>query len=373
MSIKYIFWDDDSGYGISARQLIKYLLNNGIKVSAVGIKRSHRYQKGYKIVQNITAKTDYDIVFIHSSPYYLKYFIEPGKINIVYCTWETTRLPEKWVTEINRCSAVFVPSQFNKECFERSGVTRPTYLLPHISEFMGLSAAQVPSEKIQSPFTFYSIGMWTNRKNNLALIDAFSQTFQNGENVRLIIKTSKKDYTEPAIRLFKKSGYVYHRNLLSTAKIKKALKNDPRIKLITREWPSSQIADLHVAGDCYISLSKSEGWGLGPYEAAWFGKPVVITGFGGQLDFLPKDLALLLPYELKLINDPVWTDYMTEAQEWAEITVGAAEKAMKEIYTNQLKFKDKGIALKQSVASRFNVSDILESFIYDLNTTCEGK
>jgi len=69
MSIKYIFWDDDSGYGISARQLIKYLLNNGIKVSAVGIKRSHRYQKGYKIVQNITAKTDYDIVFIHSSPY----------------------------------------------------------------------------------------------------------------------------------------------------------------------------------------------------------------------------------------------------------------------------------------------------------------
>lgn len=61
----------------------------------------------------------------------------------------------------------------------------------------------------------------------------------------------------------------------------------------------------------------------------------------------------------------MWTDYMTEAQEWAEITVGAAEKAMKEIYTNQLKFKEKGIALKQSVASRFNVSDILESFIYD--------
>ena len=34
--------------------------------------------------------------------------------------------------------------------------------------------------------------------------------------------------------------------------------------------------------------ARAEGWGLGAFEAAQLGKPVIMTGYGGQRDFLDK-------------------------------------------------------------------------------------
>ncbi len=373
MKIKYIFWDDNTGYGISARLLIKSLSKAGIPVLPIGLKQSKINPLEYQIPDTTRESIPYDIVFIHTSPFYISRYLEPGKINVVYCTWETTCLPQKWVHEVNKCNAVFVPSTFNKKCFEQSGVIRPVYILPHISEFKGTVNDSTFIRLNTSDFTFYSIGMWTNRKNNLALINAFTKAFPNGERVRLVIKTSKKEYTKPAFDLFKKWGYTYYFNLNQVSKINRTVKADPRILLISEKWSSEQIAQLHFSADCYISLCKSEGWGLGAYEASWFGKPIIITGFGGQLDFLPDNQAILLPYNLIKIKDLVWTDYNEESQEWAEADLASVIAAMREVYTNQLKYTDQGKSLKQFVSDRFNDRNIIESFIQNLQPYLDSK
>lgn len=368
MKIKYIFWDDDTGYGIAARQLMKSLLDNGIQIIPVAMKQNQKHPIEYFVQDRMDDSYKYDIVFIHTTPYYIRRYIEPGKLNMVYCTWETTFLPQKWVKELNASNVIFVSSQFNKKCFEQSGVNKPIHVLPHISQFNDGTIVSSNVETNKTDFTFYSIGMWTNRKNNLALMNAFTNAFPNGEAVQLIIKTSKKDYSKPAFDLFKRWGYTYYYDLDRVRKIRSALKKDPRIKIITEKWTADKIAELHYTNDCYISLCKSEGWGLGAYEAAWFGKPIIITGFGGQLDFLPDPLATLLPYKLIKIKDPVWTDYNEEGQEWAEVKIEAAIQAMKEVFSNQQKYIQQGKQLKEYVSSCLSANQIIKIFIHQLQT-----
>ena len=135
MTIKYIFWNDDTGYGTSAKQIIKALRDSSVTVIPVGLEHNIKSSSEYQIPDAYINSDPYDIVFIHSAPYYITRLLEPNKVNIAYCTWETSVLPKKWVEALNKCDAVFVPSQFNKNCYESSGVLRPIMILPHISEF----------------------------------------------------------------------------------------------------------------------------------------------------------------------------------------------------------------------------------------------
>ena len=50
--------------------------------------------------------------------------------------------------------------------------------------------------------------------------------------------------------------------------------------------------------DCYVSLHRAEGFGLGPAEAMWLGKPVIATGYSGNLDFMTPTNSLLVDYRL---------------------------------------------------------------------------
>ena len=365
MTIKYVFWNDDTGYGISAKQIIKGLLRAGIHVIAVGLE--HHSKSEYQLPRDYNREGNYDILILHSAPYYIARLIEPGKINIAYCTWETSVLPLQWVNVLNQCQAIFVPSTFNKQCFETSGITVPVRLLPHISEFSGMTSSSSLPDHPDSCFTFYTIGMWTNRKNNLDLMKAFRLAFTRDEAVRLIIKTSKKDYTRSAINILRKLGYAYYHNLEHVINIQRLLKADHRIRIITESMTPDQIASFHVHHDCYISLCHSEGWGLGAYEAAWFGKPVIITGYGGQLDFLPPEYATLLPGHLVDINEKVWTEYNTDGQQWSDVEMNAAIEAMRNVYYNQSEYKSRGLRLRDFVKDQFNEKRILETFVHDLS------
>src|ERR1019366_10116369 len=61
----------------------------------------------------------------------------------------------------------------------------------------------------------------------------------------------------------------------------------PAISLMTGELADDDLHALHIRGDCFVSLCRSEGWGLGAFDAAAYGNPVVTTGHGGHLEYLP--------------------------------------------------------------------------------------
>ena len=119
---------------------------------------------------------------------------------------------------------------------------------------------------------------------------------------------------------------------------------------------------LHEMGDCYISLARTEGWGLGAFEAARLGKPVVMTGYGGQLDYLSPDLSWMVDYEMVSVYEPGRPANLKPGVLWAAPSVSHAATQLREVYDNQLA----ATAQAQQLAGRIAVDFSREATVNSL-------
>ena len=87
---------------------------------------------------------------------------------------------------------------------------------------------------------------------------------------------------------------------------------------------------LLAMADCFVSLHRSEGFGLGLAEAMLMGKPVIATGYSGNLDFMNRENSLLVHYEMVEIDEdrPIYT----KGNFWAEPSIEHAAMHMRAVY-----------------------------------------
>ncbi len=242
--------------------------------------------------------------------------------------------------------------------FRKCGVRTRIDVVPHIADSTldGLAGERSDTDE----FLFYTIGMWTDRKALWNVFECFLGTFDSGDAVRLVVKTTPDDFTRPHwLRGF-------HSVEERTARIVSRYRNPARITVITRELSDSDIVQLHCQGDCYLSLSRSEGWGLGAFDAAAAGRPVIMPEFGGHLDYLPSDLAFLVPCEpLSVRASPAAPSY-TEDQTWAEPSRPHAAGAMRWIVTHRPEARERGRRLAGHIHRNFGPSAILPRMLRSL-------
>ena len=102
------------------------------------------------------------------------------------------------------------------------------------------------------------------------------------------------------------------------------------------------------ACDGYVSLHRSEGFGLTMAEAMFFGKPVVATGYSGNLDFMSADNSILVPYE----KTPLPRDYMVyrKGSVWAEPSIAAAAQAMRRLVDRPAEAQALGERARRDIA-----------------------
>ena len=91
----------------------------------------------------------------------------------------------------------------------------------------------------------------------------------------------------------------------------------------TGEWTEAEVLGLLQRTDCCLSLTASEGWGLAAFDAACLGTPVVITGFGGQVERLGADHPGLLPCRMVDAVHPDATLF-EPGMRWAEADLEVA-------------------------------------------------
>jgi glycosyltransferase involved in cell wall biosynthesis len=60
----------------------------------------------------------------------------------------------------------------------------------------------------------------------------------------------------------------------------------PEIQIINERLSGPQLRDLHRGGACYVSAARGEAWGLGAFEAAVMGRPIVAAVVGGMDEYL---------------------------------------------------------------------------------------
>jgi glycosyltransferase involved in cell wall biosynthesis len=348
--IKYIApLFDHSGYGQASRGYVLALHRLGIPITISPVsfeKTGPNLGENGRILNSLRDKNiDYNIVITHLTPEFWEKKSEPGKFNIGYTVWETSKLHPSWPGWINKMDMVMCSSEWNVEVFKNSGVTKPVVSIPHgidLSEFDNIQEYQLAGPKSDA-YKFYSIFQFTERKHPMALIKAYWHAFQNKENVALILKTYRGNFSDEekdAIRS-------------TVKKLKEVTPMDsyPPIYLILDLLSRDEILGLHKYGDCLVSLDRGEGFGLTAFEAGACSKPIIVTGMGGCLEYAKPNNSYQIGYSLTPVTGMPWSPWYRGDQLWAEPDLFDAAKTMRYIYAEQEEAKKTGIKLHDYIES----------------------
>jgi glycosyltransferase involved in cell wall biosynthesis len=104
----------------------------------------------------------------------------------------------------------------------------------------------------------------------------------------------------------------------------------------------------------YVSLHRSEGYGLTLAESMELGTPVIATGYSGNLDFMDETNSLLVDYDLIEVKDSSGA-YGLKSR-WADPTIRSASGHMRRVFDDP-NFADKiGRAGKNAAKSNFELA-----------------
>ncbi|MFH1727342.1 MAG: glycosyltransferase [Pseudomonadota bacterium] len=375
--LKYISFHEKSGYGISGSRYFKGLAKSQKidltwtpLVVGPGLGYGYEPYSGENLeIENMLGfcnkRINYDTVIVHTVPEYFpiikKY--EAGKKIIGYTVWETDKIPQSWYKLLQIPDLIFVPSEFTARVFKNCKINKPIEVIPHIIGQYDMDTDDTFEDLYQIPknkFLFYSIGTWTFRKAIYDLIESYLQTFTKDDPVTLLIKTSDKDFTvHPRLQnIFTVKKAV--------KKIQKKYKNPAQIILIDKEIPDEHISSLHKRGDCFISLARSEGFGMCPFEAANYANPVIMTAWGGQCDYLDSNLSYLVDYKLSQVIDKRAKKIYSRDQKWAVADRNHASYLLKEVYENFNEAKIKAKELQNIIRKSYNETIITEKILCSL-------
>lgn len=351
MKIKYIgSIFDSSGYADAARNNIAalHLVGADLEVQAVSFEsfKSNLGKLG-SLCKKLSEKkhTDPDIQIIHLTPQHFPRMRHPTAYNIGYSTWETSKLPPNWAEMLNSMDELWVPSQHNVEVFKRSGVTKPIYCFPHTfntTKEVDSEASSIIQSLADDEFVFYNIFQWLERKNPISLLIAYLTEFTRDDNVALILKTYlMTPGKENEIDIIKAA--------VSEVKTKLWLDSYPKVLLITSLLSTDQIASLHARGDCMVSLTRCEGYGIPLAEAMLAGNPVITTNYGGPIDFIDhKRTGFLVESKMTPTFGMPWDIYKGDMK-WGDPDIIKTSKYMRLLYENRDRSKAMGIAAKKQL------------------------
>jgi glycosyltransferase involved in cell wall biosynthesis len=264
----------------------------------------------------------YDVTLLHMAPEPLVEMCyplaglwrRPDIYRVAVWYWELETAPPEWARHAALLNEVWAPTTFIHRALSRIMPIPVTPMLPGMAPPVAPDLPRAHFGLDPSKFLFlflFDMNSVMERKNPLATVAAFRQAFGGSKDVQLAIKASRGD-ADPE----------------SFARLQHACEEAGAV-LIDGVMSREESYGLLNACDAYVSLHRSEGFGLTMAEAMFFGKPVIATAYSGNLDFMSADNSLLIPYEMT----PLTQDYAVYRQGglWADPSVPAAAEAMRRL------------------------------------------
>ena len=262
-----------------------------------------------------------------------------GIYNVGYWYWELEYLPREWAEGLARVDEIWVASAFVAEAVRRS-TGKPVVKIPppievRLSRAYRRSDFRLPEDRFLFLFSF-DFNSFSIRKNPEGTIAAFKHAFgRERRDVGLVVK-SINGATQP-----KKLHAV-----------EDLIGGDERIVLIDEFFTRDLVSGLHSVVDAYVSLHRSEGLGLGLAESMYLGKPVIGTGYSGNLEFMDSENSCLVDFELVAVREGEYL-YDDARFRWADPDVEHAALHMRRL-VDDAAFRDRVARRGQeTIRSRF--------------------
>lgn len=357
---------DHSGYGEANRNAIAALHTAGIKVRAKAVSYTHDTADFGKLGQLMTELSnnefDYFIKILHTTPDQYEKYMEPGKYHIGHFFWETDRVPQDFATGLNLMNEVWTGSKANEEAMRTGGVKVPIFIYPQATETSRPESKHYQIRDFDG-YLFYSVFEWIDRKNWQGLLNAYYSEFDETDNVGLLIKTYRKNFT----RQQKQSIIDDIKELAADYPNKR-----PPVFVYRELMERNQVMRLHATGDAFISAHHGEGWGIPQVEAMLAHKPVISTSYGGVHEYLDEATYLPVGFSMGPVRGMEQSRWYGENQNWAEPDGDSLRAAMRWCYENQDKADLIGRAGKKLVKSQFGYRTVGAAMAARLDKIMEG-
>ena len=170
----------------------------------------------------------------------------------------------------------------------------------------------------------YNSGSVMERKNPLAAIKAFKEAFCKDEetkkkyqNAGLVIKVAESELSADDESI-----------------INSVIDKDDNIYYMCGHVNKKEVNSLLADVDVYVSLHRSEGFGLVMAEAMYLGTPVIATNWSGNTEFMNNDTACMVGYDLIELDKDY--DVFKKGNVWADAHVDEAADYMKRLYEDNV-------------------------------------
>jgi glycosyltransferase involved in cell wall biosynthesis len=298
-----------------------------------------------------------------------------GKYNIGFTAGiETTMCAGDWIEGMNRMDLNIVSSEHSKKVFQSTTfekrnkhtnalegevkLVKPIEVLfegANIDIYKPDNSPCMVDFNIPESFAYLFVGHWINgdlgedRKNVGLLIKAFYETFKNKtKKPALILKTSQAG-----------SSYVDREEILKKIKqISKTVNSNdlPNVYLLHGEFTDEEMNSIynHSKVKAMISLTKGEGFGRPLLEFTLSKKPLITTGWSGQIVFLKPEFTNLIGGQLTNVHPSAANQWLLAESQWLSPDHGQIGHFLKDVFENYKNYTEG--AKRQAYHSKTNFS-----------------
>ena len=391
--------DTYSGYGARARDLVKAIIKldkYDVKIlsqrwgnTRFGYLNDHKEQDLIdRIVPNVEGTPEYWMQITVPNE-----FQRVGKFNIG-CTagMETTLVSVPWVEGCNRMDLILTSSNHSKKVFldtsyeathKQTGQKTDLKINTPIEVVLeGVDITKYFEKKstfdldsIKETFCYLFVGHWMqgdyghDRKNVGYTIKTFLESFKNKPTPpALILKSSTVN----------SSLLDQERILKKIDSIRRTVKGKlPNIYVIHGDLTDAEMNELynHSKVKVMVSHTKGEGFGRPLLEFCTTGKPIIASGWSGQMDFLNREDSVLLGGELENVHrSTAQKDMILEQALWFKPNDQEVAKAYRETFKHYKKYTTPAKKQRRKVLDNFtfnNMCEVVDSIFNNSNLVKE--
>lgn len=266
-----------------------------------------------------------------------------GHYNIGVWLWELENIPTKWHDTFPYVNELWAPSQFIASALRKVSPV-PVTVIPYgievpVDDMLTRADFGLPEDKFLV-LAMYDVNSFMSRKNPLAAIQAFQKAFgTNPERAHLVLKINNPTDSD-----------------LET--LQELMGDESSYTLITGTIAKTRLNTLIKLCDVFVSLHRSEGFGLVMAEAMALGRPVIATNWSANVDFMPEDVACMVDYDLVPVNNAYqWGE---EGQRWADAHVDQAAQYLRRLADDPAYYEQKASTGQRHILEHFSVAQTAE-------------
>ena len=380
-----------SGYGDHARDILKSLFKmDKYDVKVVPTRWGNTPQNqidpqsefGKQVFSNVVTQLNQKPdIFMQMSV--ANEFEPKGNFNIgITAGVETTVIPKDFIDGSNKMDLIIVPSKFTKNLLlttayqeknNQTGqivneyrITKPVEVLFEgvNTDIFSKGTESLDLDKLETDFNFLFVGHWLkghlgqDRKDVGMVIKTFATVFKylpKDKRPGLIMKTSH-------------AGFSVIDRENTREKIDNILKSfgedAPKVYLLHGDLTENEMSSLyhHPKVKAMVSFTKGEGYGRPLAEFTMTGKPIIVSGWSGHMDFLPIENTVFLEGQLTDVDESAADKFILKEAKWFTVNYSDAANKLYKVFNEYDSYLKQSAGLKTNTQTNFTLDKMDEVF-----------